>query len=119
MHLSTQERVAGDAEGKVVRLYKVLFMERFLGQDLAATVTGVSRRGLFLAVRDHFAEGLLPLELLSGDRYRFDAERGALIGRGQGRRIAVGERLTAQLVRADRLVQELEFGLTRWGWEED
>ena len=93
-------------------------MEQFLGQDLAATVTGVSRRGLFLALRDHFAEGLLPLELL-GDQYRFDAQRGALIGRKQGRQIAVGERLTAQLVRADRLVQELEFGLSRWGWEEE
>jgi ribonuclease R len=118
-HLSTRERTAGEAENRVRRLYKVLYMEPFLGESFPAQVTGLSAKGLWVSLRDHFAEGFVPLSLLPDDHYRFDAQRNVLRGRRRRREIRFGEQLTVQLARAERMTQELEFAFNAWGWQED
>jgi ribonuclease R len=118
-HLSTRERTAGEAENRVRRLYKVLYMEPFLGESFPAQVTGLSAKGLWVSLRDHFAEGFVPLSLLPDDHYRFDAQRNVLRGRRRRREIRFGEQLTVQRARAERMTQELEFAFNAWGWQED
>ena len=116
--LSERERRAGEAEGRVNRLYRVLYMERFLGEEFAATVTGLSSKALWLSLQAHFVEGPLPVALLSEDHYRLDARRQVLTGARTRRVIGLGQRLTVRLARADRLTQELEFALVAWDRKE-
>ena len=117
MYLSARERLAADVEGQVARLYRVLYLEPHLGEEFPATVVSVAERGLGIALRDEFVEGFLPMEALTDDAYRFDRERQALVGRNRRQVIAFGQRLVAQLVRADRMAQKLDFALKRWSWE--
>lgn len=117
--LSMRERRAAGAESQVARLYRVLYMEGFVGQEFEATVSGIGGRGLWVRPREHFVEGLLPMALLPDDRYRFDARRGVLRPSRGKRIIAFGQRMTVQLIRAERLSQELEFGFAGWDWKDE
>lgn len=118
LHLSTQERQAESLSNQVQRLFRVVYMEPFLGHDFVASVAGVNDRGVWLILRDEYAEGWLPLSALPDKRYRFDRTRQALTLRGGGLEIAVGVRLQVKLVRADRLARLLEFSFNDWGWPE-
>jgi ribonuclease R len=117
LHTSVCERTAAEAENRVVRLYKVLYMEGRLGEPFAATVSGLSERGLWLRLRDEPIDGLLAMGALPMAPPRYDRERNRLMPRGKGPPIVVGQRLVASLARTDRLTQQIEFGFVRWGWE--
>jgi ribonuclease R len=116
MHLSARERLAADVEQQVARLYRVLYLEPNLGEEFAATVTGVTEKGLTIGLRDEFIDSMLPVFALTDAEYRFDRERQVLVGRNR-RTVAFGQRLVVQLVKADRYAQRLEFAFRRWGWE--
>lgn len=112
--LSVRERTAGEVEGHVLRLYKVLYMEQFTGETFAAQVTSLSARGVGVVLRDHFANGFMPLALLRDDHYSLDSDRKSIKGRNSGRVVKFGTELQVQLARADRLTQELEFAFVSW-----
>ncbi|MCZ6472706.1 MAG: ribonuclease R [SAR324 cluster bacterium] len=118
MLLSARERTAAEAENRINRLYRVIYMEKFVGEEFSAEVTGLSRRGLFVALRAHYVEGLLPIDLLPRDQYRFDARSQVLRATRTRRMIGLGERLTVQLARAERITQQIEFAFVDWGWGE-
>jgi ribonuclease R len=115
LHLSVCERTAADAEQRVIRLYKVLYMEPRLGETFPATVSGVNERGLFLGLRDHPVDGLLPLDRIPGPRRRVDRQRNLLLAGGK-KPVGLGDQVTVLLARTDRLAQQLEFAFVAWGW---
>ncbi len=117
MYLSARERLAADVEQQVARLYRVLYLEPHLGEEFPAAVVSVAERGLAISLRDEFVEGFLPLDALTDDSYRFDRERQVLVARNRRQTVGFGQRLVAQLARADRLTQKLEFVLKRWHWD--
>jgi len=117
LYTSLCERTAGEAENRVVRLYKVLYMESRVGESFPATVSGISERGLWLRLRDEPIDGLLPMGALPMAPPRYDRERNRLVTRGKSPDIVIGDRLVALLARTDRLTQQIEFGFERWNWE--
>ncbi len=116
-HLSDRERAADDAAGRVVKLYKVIYMEPHMGESFPGLVSGFVSRGLFVNLEEPLVDGFLPLDELPGD-WRLDARRGVLRGAKRKEAVKAGARITVQLVRADRLSQELEFAFAHWGWPE-
>ena len=118
-HLSDCERNAEAIEKQVARLFKVVIMEPMLGDVFRATVSNVSDAGLWVELPDYHVSGLLPLQSLPSNRYRYDRTRNLLRGARKPKEIAPGRRMQVQLVRANRHAQELEFGFDRWGWKED
>jgi ribonuclease R len=130
--LSTRERTAAEAEGRVNRLYKVIHMESRLGQTFSATVIGQGKDGLWMRLRDEPVEGLLPhpeiplagkggksSEQYSGQKSAQETRGHRSRGRGKSQETPVGTRLTVSLTRADRLAQKLEFAFVRWRWKKE
>ena len=116
LHTSLCERTAAEAENRVIRLYKVLYMEPRTGETFPARVAGVSERGLWLRLRDEPIDGLLPMGALPMAPPRYDRERNRLMPKGKGPGIGIGDRLQVLLARTDRLTQTIEFALHGWGW---
>ncbi|MDH5752709.1 MAG: VacB/RNase II family 3'-5' exoribonuclease, partial [Deltaproteobacteria bacterium] len=112
--LSTLERIASEAEQRVNRLYKVMFMEKHVGEVFNGTVTGLSERGVQLSLDEYPVDGWLPSEKIPGPRLRYDRRKDILTASGR-RPVKLGDRLSVQLNRADRLTQELDFSLISWG----
>jgi len=116
-HLTERDRSADEASWQVIKLFKVIYMEPHLGEAFAGTVSGLTGRGLFVNLEDPMVDGFLPLDTLPG-HYRVDQQRGVLRGSKRKDVVKVGTPLTVQLVRADRLSQQLELTFAHWGWPE-
>jgi ribonuclease R len=93
------------AERKIENLYKVIYMERFLGKEFPATVSSVTSFGFF-AELENTCEGLVPISELSG--YSIFDEKNLTIRSG-GKIYRLGDRVNVRLVEADRETGKLRF----------
>ncbi|MCA9545661.1 MAG: ribonuclease R [Myxococcales bacterium] len=112
-HCSRRERVAQDAERTVLDMYKARFLADRVGEKYVGTVVGVVPLGLFVQLDAHAVEGLVNIERLHDDEYRFDKESGALIGRRTKRRIGLGARLEIAVRKVDVEARRVDFDLVR------
>ncbi len=102
-HISMTERRAAAAERDAVDRLTAAFLQGSLGSLVRGTITGVTRFGLFVALDDTGADGLIPIARLPEDYYVHDERAHCLVGRRWGRTYRLGERITARLREANPL----------------
>lgn len=78
---SQRELAAQSAEREIEKFYMAEFMQDHIGEKFPATVSGVTRYGLFVAL-PFGVEGMVPVESLPGFDYDYDETRMTLTGRG-------------------------------------
>jgi len=108
---SDLERRAEAAERELVKLKLLLFMSGRIGMEMHAVVTGVEPFGLFVQGLEIPAEGLVPLNALPDDVYRFDKASHTLSGRRPGQSFRLGDRVEVAVARVDLDRRELDFRL--------
>jgi ribonuclease R len=112
-HCSACERNAMEAERELIALKRLRFFADQLenGDPITyrAIVTEVRHFGIMIEVIKVQAIGLIPLNLLSDDFYRFDPARLELRGADTGRTFRVGDELPVQIARVDFDRQFLDF----------
>ena len=104
-HSSERERAAMKAEREVNALYAALLMEDRVGEEFAATVSSITDFGFFVELDAEHVEGLVRAEDL-GTGHRLVV--GALVW-PDGRRVQVGQRLTARLAGVSVPRRQLTF----------
>ncbi|MCS6952419.1 MAG: VacB/RNase II family 3'-5' exoribonuclease [Bryobacterales bacterium] len=120
-HASETERRAAEAERELVEWKKVKFMAERLGDEFDALIISTSKLGFFVELIDLFMEGLVPIEVLPGERYRYLDNARQIVGERTRRRFAVGDRVRVRLDRVDGVERRLYFSLAepargrRWG----
>jgi len=112
---SDLERRAEAAERELVKLKLLLFLKSKIGTELDAIVTGVEAFGLFVQGIDLPAEGLVPLDTLPDDTYRYDRASHTLAGRRAGQSFRLGDRVRVAVARVDVERRELDFRLVARG----
>jgi ribonuclease R len=108
---SDLERRAEAAERELVKLKLLHFLSARIGTEMDAVVTGVEAFGLFVQGLGIPAEGLVPLESLPDDFYRFDRAAHTLSGRRPGCSFRLGDRVRVAVARVDIDRRELDFRL--------
>ena len=104
---SENEMRAVYAERKIDELYKAIYMSKFIGQELDATISSVTSFGFF-ARCDNLCEGLVPLSSLDG-AFFFDETSLTL---ASGRRLfALGQRVKVRVVDASAITRRVTFEL--------
>jgi ribonuclease R len=109
--VSQTERRAADAERELIEWKKIRFMRDHLGDQFSGIVLNVTRYGLFVELDDLFVEGLVPLESLQQDRYRYAENSRQAIGATSGHRISVGDAVSVILERIDAVENKLQFAM--------
>jgi ribonuclease R len=109
--VSQTERRAADAERELIEWKKIRFMRDHLGDQFSGIVLNVTKYGLFVELDDLFVEGLVPLESLQQDRYRYAENSRQAIGAVSGHRISVGDAVSVILERIDAVENKLQFAL--------
>ncbi|MEZ4815178.1 MAG: VacB/RNase II family 3'-5' exoribonuclease [Bdellovibrionota bacterium] len=113
-HTSDCERQAIDMERKVIDIKKCRYVEKSIGEDFKCFVTGITEKGLFCQIQEHFVDGLLESESLARKAYYFD---GSLAYRGpHHKEITYGAELILRLAKVDVLQGRINFG---WGGDEE
>ena len=110
-HISMTERRAMAAERDSVDRYVAAFMEDRVGAVFDGRVTGVTRFGLFLRLRETGADGLLPIRALGTEFFKHDEKRHALVGDRTGTIYRLGDIIRVRLAEAAPLTGGLRFDL--------
>jgi ribonuclease R len=108
---SQSERRAADAERELVEWKKVKFMAERLGEEFNALVISTTRYGLFVELENLFVEGLVPIDMLSGDRYVYRENARKIIGQHTRREFSIGDPVRVTLDRVDALERKLQFSI--------
>ena len=105
---SDREVAADNTERDIEKLYKAEYMQGHIGQEYAATVSGVQPFGLFVQL-ENTVEGLIPIDTMEGDYFAYDEKNMALTGVNSGRKFRIGVALRVLCVSADPSTGEVDF----------
>lgn len=106
---SAREQAAAEAERDSIALKKVEFMERHLGEEFEGRISGVMAFGFFVTLDAYFVDGLVHVNSLRDDFYRFQEGAYALVGDRGRRRYRLGDRVRVQVVRVDKELRHVDF----------
>jgi ribonuclease R len=107
--ISDTERRAMAAERETAdRLIAVYLADR-VGAEFAARISGVTRSGLFVRLKDTGADGLVPAATIGNDYYRHHEAAHALIGDRTGETYRLGDDVSVRLVEAIPMAGALRF----------
>ena len=108
-HISSTERRAQAAERDANDRYCAAYLAAHEGAAFHGRIAGVTRFGVFVALDESGAEGLVPGATLGASRPRFDARRQSLAV--DGRVLRLGDPVTVVLREADPVAGGLTFTL--------
>ncbi len=110
-HISATERRAAAAERDAVDRYVAAFLAERVGEVFVGGITGVTRFGLFVMLRESGGSGIVPISSLPSDYYDHDEHRHSLVGRRWGRVYRLGETVAVRLVEAKPITGGLTLQL--------
>src|SRR2546427_2446728 len=111
LHCSRTERVADQAEGGLVEWKKTAFMAVGVGEEFEGFILSVHPFGFFVELREYFIDGLVKIESLPGDRFRFHEKKMILKGERNGRVFKLGDPVRVRVDRVDQFQLRIEFSL--------
>ena len=109
--ISATERRAMAAERDSTDRYVAAFMEEKVGAIFQARITGVTKFGLFVRLKEFGAEGLLPARALGAEYFRFDERALAMRGERTGATYKLGDTVEVKLMEAAPVTGGLRFEL--------
>lgn len=110
-HSSDMEQLASNAERASIRYKQVEFMQDRLGEIYDGVISGVTEWGFYVELVDSMCEGLVPVRDLADDFYDYDEKNYCLIGRRNGTRYTLGDKVRVQVARTDLDRKQLDFAL--------
>lgn len=108
-HISITERASMEAERNTVDRFSAAFMADKIGATFTATISSVTRFGLFVRLTETGADGLVPIRMLENDFFIHDERLHALIGRRTGIVYRLGAPIRVELIEAAPLAGALMF----------
>lgn len=113
LHISNMEKKAIDAERASIKYKQVEFMLDKIGEQFTGNISGLTRWGIYVELEDTKIEGMIPLNSLTDDTYRFDERQNIIVGIHGGDIFEFGDRLRVQVHGADIILKQLDFRLVK------
>jgi ribonuclease R len=110
-HITAMERRATDAERQSADRYLAAFLAGRIGEDFAATISGVSRFGLFVTLTETGASGFVPMSLLPDDFWQHDEARQTLSGKRSRRVFSLAAPVAVRLAEARPVTGGMVFSI--------
>jgi ribonuclease R len=117
--ISDTERRAMAAERETADRLIAGYLADRVGAEFAARISGVTRSGLFVRLRETGADGLVPAATIGDDYYRHHENAHALIGDRTGEAFRLGDEVRVRLVEAIPTAGALRFEMLSRGTRED
>jgi ribonuclease R len=110
---SEREVVAMEAERESIKLKKVEYMQRHLGDEFDGIISGVVPFGIFVEIVDLLVEGLVHISDLEDDYYLHDEKSYRLVGERSGRIYRLGDSVKVRVVRVEPDERIIDFELIK------
>ena len=99
-HISTQERVQQRAEWDTQAMLAALYHKKDIGEEMEATVSGVSKRRVFCAFKSTLAEASLDVDAM-GSSFDLDDVHHRLTSKNGTLSIGIGDQVVVKVVATD------------------
>lgn len=109
-HCSKTERRADEAERETVKMKKAEYMQRHIGEEFEATVSGIMSYGIY-AELPNTVEGLIHVTRMYDDRYYYREETMEMYGIDTGRVFRLGDKIQIRVAGADKETRTVDFEL--------
>lgn len=107
---SKMERRSVDAERETDALKKAEYMQDKIGQQFEGIISSVTSFGMFVQL-DNTVEGLITIQELPGDYYRYDSRNLVLIGDRTNQIFRIGQRVLIEVEKVSIEEREIDFNL--------
>jgi ribonuclease R len=112
-HCSKTERRADVAERELIKIKLLAYLDKRIGLELEAIITGVADYGFFAQAENLPVEGLVHVSTLTEDYYHYDEATHSLCGRRGKGRFRLGDKVRVTVVRVDVQRRQLDFRVVR------
>ena len=113
--ISATERRAMLAERETNDRLIAHFLADRVGASFDGRISGVTRAGLFVKLRDTGADGFVPARTIGNEYFRHDEKGHAMVGSRSGETYRLGDPVTVKLVEAAPVAGALRFELLSEG----
>lgn len=114
-HISSTERRAMLAERETIDRLLAQFLAAHINAKFEGRISGVTRSGLFVRLKDTGADGFIPASTLGADYYRFVEEMQAMVGDRTGETFRIGDDVSVRLLEVAPVAGALRFELLSEG----
>ena len=114
-HISATERRAMAAERETADRLLAQFLAGRIGAEFEGRISGVTRSGLFVRLKETGADGFIPASTLGADYYRHVEEKQAMIGDRTGEMFRLGDNVTVRLLEVAPIAGALRLELLSEG----
>ncbi len=108
---SEREVIALEAERESIKMKKVEYMQRHLGDEFDGLISGVVSFGIFVEITGLLVEGLVHISDLEDDFYFHDEKNYQLIGQNNQKKYRLGDSVKVRVVRVDTDERVVDFVL--------
>lgn len=112
-HCSQMEHQATQAERDSVKYKQAEYLADKIGQTFDATVSGISKWGVYAELTESKCEGMIPMRSFDDDFYYIDEENYTLVGLHHGHSLRFGDSIKVKVVAVDLLKKQMDFDLVR------
>ena len=112
-HCSQMEHQATEAERTSVKYKQAEYLADKVGQIFDATVSGISKWGIYAELSESKCEGLIPMRCFDDDFYYIDEENYTLVGLHHGRSLRFGDIIKVKVMAVNLLKKQMDFDIVR------
>jgi ribonuclease R len=91
------------------------FLADRIGASFDGRISGVTRAGLFVKLRDTGADGFVPARTIGDEYFRYDEKGHAMVGAHSGETYRLGDSIRVKLVEAAPVAGALRFEILSEG----
>lgn len=112
-HASEMERKAAEAERDSIKYKQVEFLADKIGQIFEGIISGVSKWGVYVEIKENKCEGMVRLSDLDDDFYYLDEENHCVIGQRYKTEYRLGDSVKIMVKRANLSKKQLDFEMVK------
>jgi ribonuclease R len=112
-HSSAMEQNASNAERASIKYKQAEFLQSRIGEEFAAVVSGLTEWGIYAAIPEFNAEGMIRLSDIEHGSYFYDEKNKTVNSRDGGKPIIMGSEIRVKVLDANPLDRKIDLGLVK------
>lgn len=110
-HASEMERRAAEMERESVKYKQAEYLADKVGKMFDGLISGVSKWGIFVELKESKCEGMVRYTEMPGDFYYLDEDNYRVVGQATGRTYRLGDSVTIRVKKVDIIRKKMDFVL--------
>jgi len=107
-HITFAEQRAENAERELTTVLTLQMLTKKIGENLDCIVTGLTGFGVFVQCKKFGIEGLIRMDALGADKWKYNEKIQCIVGERSGRSIRLGQAIKVRIVSVNVPARQLD-----------